>query len=92
MYKQRVHTLKPLKIFETGAYNNSILVYVPADNTKINIGIQVENSTAELDWTAFDNFQMKYCGDNDMVLDEDKNRSTISPNNNLCLPMPTHLS
>ena len=64
--------VKAAKIFETGTYNNSILVYVPADNTKINIGIQVENSTAELDWTAFDNFQMKYCGDNDMVLDEEQ--------------------
>lgn len=62
--------IKAAKIFETGKYNNSILVYVPADNTVLNIGIKVENSTADLDWTAFDNFQLKYCGDNDMVLDE----------------------
>lgn len=62
--------IKAAKIFETGAYNNSILVYVTADNTVLNIGIRVENSTEDLDWTAFDNFQLKYCGDNDMVLDE----------------------
>ena len=64
--------VKAAKIFETGVYNNSILVYVPADNSKVNIGIKVENSAKELDWTAFDNFQLRYCGDNDMVLDEDQ--------------------
>lgn len=58
------------KLFETGKYNNSILVYVPADGAKLNVGINVEGSDKPLDWTVFDNFQLKYCGDNDMVLDE----------------------
>lgn len=56
--------------FEEGKYNNSILVYVPADGDKLNVGIKVEGSDNPLDWTVFDNFQLKYCGDNDMVLDE----------------------
>lgn len=64
--------VKAAKLFETGIYNNSILVYVPKDNDVLDIGIKVENSTKALDWTAFDNFQLKYCGDNDMVLDEDQ--------------------
>lgn len=62
--------VKAAKLFETGVYNNSILVYVPEDGKVLNIGIKVEGSTNLLDWTAFDNFQLKYCGDNDMVLDE----------------------
>ena len=60
------------KLFETGKYNNSILVYVPADGDKLNVGIKVEDSYKPLDWTVFDNFQLKYCGDNDMILDEDQ--------------------
>lgn len=59
------------KLFETGVYNNSILVYVPADGAQLNVGIKVEGSNKPLDWTVFDNFQLKYCGDNDMILDED---------------------
>ena len=62
--------VKAAKLFETGVYNNSILVYVPADGAKLNVGIKVEGSDKPLDWTVFDNFQLKYCGDNDMVLDE----------------------
>ena len=62
--------VKAAKLFETGKYNNSILVYVPADGDKLNVGIKVEGSDNPLDWTVFDNFQLKYCGDNDMVLDE----------------------
>ena len=58
--------------FEEGKYNNSILVYVPADGAKLNVGIKVEGSDRELDWTVFDNFQLKYCGNNDMILDEDQ--------------------
>lgn len=58
--------------FEKGKYNNSILVYVPADGAKLNVGIKVEGSDKRLDWTVFDNFQLKYCGDNDMILDEDQ--------------------
>lgn len=62
--------VKASELFETGKYNNSILVYVPADGAKLNVGIKVEDSYKPLDWTVFDNFQLKYCGDNDMVLDE----------------------
>ncbi|WP_257899527.1 MULTISPECIES: adhesin [Prevotella] len=62
--------VKAAKLFETGKYNNSILVYVPADGAKLNVGIKVEDSYKPLDWTVFDNFQLKYCGDNDMILDE----------------------
>lgn len=62
--------IKAAKRFETGIYNNAILVYVPADGDELNIGIKVSGSDKELDWTAFDNFQLRYCGDNDMVLDE----------------------
>ena len=62
--------VKASEYFETGKYNNSILVYVPADGAKLNVGIKVEDSYKPLDWTVFDNFQLKYCGDNDMVLDE----------------------
>ncbi len=64
--------VKAAKLFETGSYNNSILVYVPADGAKLNVGIKVEDSYRALDWTVFDNFQLKYCGDNDMILDEDQ--------------------
>jgi hypothetical protein len=62
--------VKAAKLFETGVYNNSILVYVPTDGDKLNVGIKVEDSYKPLDWTVFDNFQLKYCGDNDMILDE----------------------
>ena len=62
--------VKASELFETGKYNNSILVYVPADGAKLNVGIKVEDSYKPLDWTVFDNFQLKYCGDYDMVLDE----------------------
>lgn len=62
--------VKAAKLFETGVYNNSILVYVPTDGAKLNVGIKVEDSYKPLDWTVFDNFQLKYCGDNDMILDE----------------------
>lgn len=62
--------VKAAKLFETGIYNNSILVYVPTDGDKLNVGIKVEDSYKPLDWTVFDNFQLKYCGDNDMILDE----------------------
>lgn len=62
--------VKASELFEKGKYNNSILVYVPADGAKLNVGIKVEDSYKPLDWTVFDNFQLKYCGDYDMVLDE----------------------
>lgn len=56
--------------FENGKYNNTILVYVPTDGAVLNIGIEIAGSTEDLDWTSWDNFQLQYCGDNDMVLDE----------------------
>ncbi len=62
--------VKAAELFEQGKYNNSILVYSPTDNAQLNIGIKVEGSTHQLDWTAFDNFQLKYCGNNDLILDE----------------------
>ena len=55
---------------ENGKYNNTILVYVPTDGAVLNIGIEIAGSTEDLDWTSWDNFQLQYCGDNDMVLDE----------------------
>ncbi len=58
------------RLFETGNYNNSILVYVPNNGDVLNIGIEVAGSTGNLDWTAFDNFQLQYCGNADMILDE----------------------
>ncbi len=62
--------VKAAELFEQGGYNNSILVYVPNDGDILDIGIKVEGSTHQLDWTAFDNFQLKYCGNNDLILDE----------------------
>ncbi|MDY6205151.1 MAG: adhesin [Prevotella sp.] len=62
--------VKAAELFEQGGYNNSILVYVPNDGNILDIGIKVEGSTHQLDWTAFDNFQLKYCGNNDLILDE----------------------
>lgn len=62
--------VKAGKLFNEGKYKNSLVVYVPADNTDLNIGVEVSGSTGDLDWTTFDNFQLKYCGDRDLVLDE----------------------
>lgn len=56
--------------FEMGKYNNTVLVYVPDNNSTLNIGIEISNSTNELDWTCWDNVQLQYCGSNDLVLDE----------------------
>ena len=62
--------VKAGKEFEKGKYNNTILVYVPTDGAILNIGIEITGSTEDCDWTCWDNFQLQYCGDNDMVLDE----------------------
>ena len=56
--------------FEMGKYNNTVLVYVPNNNSTLDIGIEISNSTDELDWTCWDNVQLQYCGSNDLVLDE----------------------
>lgn len=56
--------------FEKGMYNNTVLVYVPNNNSTLDIGIEISNSTDELDWTCWDNVQLQYCSSNDLVLDE----------------------
>lgn len=62
--------VKAGKVFNEGKYQNSLLVYVPADNATLDIGVKVEGSNQKRDLTAFDNFQLHYCGDRDIVLDE----------------------
>lgn len=62
--------VKAGQLFEEGKYQNSLVVYIPADNTNLNIGVEITGSNRSLDWTTFDNFQLKYCGDRDLVLDE----------------------
>ncbi len=74
-------------VFGQGKYNNMVLVYVPHDGDVLNIGIEITGSTEDLDWTCWDNFQLQYCGDNDMVLDEGQtsleylSKQGLSPNN-----------
>lgn len=58
------------KLFNKGRYENKLVVYVPTDNSKLDIGVKVTGSTENCDLTAFDNFQLKYCGDRDLILDE----------------------
>ena len=58
------------KLFERGKYINSVLVYVPHDNDVLDIGVEIKGSTDERDWTCWDNVQLLYCGNNDIVLDE----------------------
>ena len=62
--------VKAGKVFNEGKYQNSLLVYVPTDNATLDIGVKVEGSNRKRDLTAFDNFQLHYCGDRDIVLDE----------------------
>lgn len=62
--------IKAAKLFEQGKYTNSIMVYVPNDGDRLDIGIKVEGSNNATDWTAFDNFQLQYCGNRDLILDE----------------------
>lgn len=62
--------VKAGKAFEEGQYNNTILVKVPHDGDVLNIGIEIKNSSNERDWTCWDNVQLQYCGNNDIVLDE----------------------
>ena len=61
------------KLFERGKYINSVLVYVPHDNDILDIGIEIDGSTNDSDWTCWDNVQLLYCGNNDIVLDEREN-------------------
>lgn len=62
--------VKAGKVFNEGKYQNSLIVYVPYNNATLDIGVEVKGSNRELDLTAFDNFQLQYCGDRDIVLDE----------------------
>ena len=62
--------VKAGKLFERGKYINSVLVYVPHDNDILDIGVKIDGSTDERDWTCWDNVQLLYCGTNDIVLDE----------------------
>ncbi|WP_455063668.1 adhesin [Prevotella fusca] len=61
------------KLFERGKYINSVLVYVPSDNDILDIGVEITGSSNERDWTCWDNVQLLYCGNNDIVLDEREN-------------------
>ena len=56
--------------FEKGSYNNTVLVFVPTDGAKLDIGIEITGSTRQRDWTCWDNFRLEYCGTQDLVLDE----------------------
>lgn len=62
--------VKAGKVFNEKKYQNSLLVYVPADGATLDIGVEVKGSNKKLDLTAFDNFQLHYCGDRYIVLDE----------------------
>lgn len=62
--------VKAGKVFNEKKYQNSLIVYVPSDGAILNIGVKVTGSNQKLDLTAFDNFQLHYCGDRDIVLDE----------------------
>ena len=62
--------VKAGRVFNEGKYQNSLIVYVPYNNATLDIGVEVKGSNRELDLTAFDNFQLQYCGDRDIVLDE----------------------
>ena len=65
--------VKAGKLFEEGKYTNSVLVFVPHDGEILNIGVEIDGSTDERDWTCWDNVQLLYCGTNDIVLDEREN-------------------
>ncbi|WP_455074442.1 T9SS type A sorting domain-containing protein [Prevotella fusca] len=65
--------VKAGKLFERGKYINSVLVYVPHDGDILDIGVEIKGSTNECDWTCWDNVQLQYCGNNDIVLDEREN-------------------
>ena len=62
--------VKAGKVFNEKKYQNSLIVYVPSDGATLDIGVEVTGSNKRRDLTAFDNFQLQYCGDRDIVLDE----------------------
>jgi hypothetical protein len=49
--------------FQTGAYNNELYFSIPEGSEKIEIGIRGDESFHYNNWTAFDNFQLTYYGD-----------------------------
>lgn len=55
--------------FYYGYYPNSLLVYVPEDNKKMEIGIRVTKDMAADDYAWFDDFELRYLGQ-EMYLDE----------------------
>ena len=62
--------VKAGKLFTQEKYVNTLMVYVPNNGDKLDIGIRISGSTKDLDWTSWDNFQLQYCGNRDLVLDE----------------------
>lgn len=62
--------VKAGEVFNKGKYKNSLIVYVPYDGAILDIGVEVKGSNKKRDLTVFDNFQLHYCGDRDIVLDE----------------------
>ena len=62
--------VKAGKEFDKGRYNNTVLVKVPHDGDILDIGVEIKNSSNVRDWTCWDNVQLQYCGNNDIVLDE----------------------
>lgn len=55
--------------FYYGYYPNSLIVYVPEDNKDIEIGIRVIKEMTENDFAWFDDFELRYLG-NEILLDE----------------------
>ena len=62
--------VKAGKLFTQEKYVNTLMVYVPNNGDKLDIGIRISGSTEDLDWTSWDNFHLQYCGNRDLVLDE----------------------
>lgn len=49
--------------FQSGAYNNELFFNVPEVPDKVDIGIRGDESFHYNNWTAFDNFQLTYYGE-----------------------------
>lgn len=59
-------------------YRTKVLIYLH-EGENINIGVEVTETINNDDWAAFDNFQLKYLGD-DFLLDEDKTSTNYFEN------------
>ena len=57
------------KAFYNSKYSNSLLVYVPEDDTEIELGIRVKLTLTDNDFLWFDNFELRYLG-TETFLDE----------------------